>query len=167
MFFISDLHLGHYDIIKCCDRPFLDLEEMNRILIKNWNSVVGIRDTVYFLGDLSFCRTPSTDYWLPKLKGNIVFFRGNHDYSENINFLESAVIMLGGVRFYLTHNPEDIPEYWDGWVIHGHIHNHCGTKHEIVDYEKKLINVSVEQINYKPITAEKILELVNYHSAKD
>ena len=53
-FVISDTHLGHYNIIGYCDRPFETLEEMNETLIQNWNDAIKNNDTVYFLGDLAF-----------------------------------------------------------------------------------------------------------------
>lgn len=54
IFFSSDLHFGHKNIIKYCTRPFESVEEMNKKLIENWNSVVTNDDTVFFLGDAGF-----------------------------------------------------------------------------------------------------------------
>ena len=51
--FTSDLHLGHRGIIRMQDRPFADLKEMNRVLIYNYNAVVGKDDIVYILGDIA------------------------------------------------------------------------------------------------------------------
>ena len=52
IYFTSDMHLGHEAIIRMQNRPFENAEEMNRILIENYNSVVQKNDTVYFLGDI-------------------------------------------------------------------------------------------------------------------
>jgi calcineurin-like phosphoesterase family protein len=54
-FVIADTHFGHENIIKYESRPFKNTEEMNQALIKNWNSVVGEKDIVYFLGDFALC----------------------------------------------------------------------------------------------------------------
>lgn len=40
-FYISDLHLGHKNILAFDNRPFFSLEEMTETIISNWNSVVG------------------------------------------------------------------------------------------------------------------------------
>ena len=54
IYYISDLHFGHYNIIKLCRRPFKDADEMDEILISNWNAIVQPEDTVYILGDLCY-----------------------------------------------------------------------------------------------------------------
>lgn len=41
VFFTSDTHFNHANIIKFCERPFGSIEEMNEALIANWNRVVG------------------------------------------------------------------------------------------------------------------------------
>ena len=57
IFFTSDFHVGHTNVIRFDGRPFKDVDEMNQSLIDNWNSVVGDEDVVFYLGDLSHrCR---------------------------------------------------------------------------------------------------------------
>src|SRR3954452_14523275 len=52
-YFTADLHLGHANIIRYCDRPFADAGEMDAALLNNLNAVVRQEDTLYVLGD--FC----------------------------------------------------------------------------------------------------------------
>ena len=51
-FYISDLHLGHNNIIRLDNRPFKNMTEMETTIINNWNSVVSDNDQVYILGDM-------------------------------------------------------------------------------------------------------------------
>jgi len=53
VFFTSDTHFNHANIIHYCQRPFKDAAEMNEILVANWNRTVSNDDTVFHLGD--FC----------------------------------------------------------------------------------------------------------------
>ena len=39
--FTSDLHIGHANIIRFCNRPYADVNEMNADLIRRYNEVVG------------------------------------------------------------------------------------------------------------------------------
>jgi len=157
IFVISDLHLGHYNIIRYCNRPFNSLNDMNNTLINNWNSTISKHDTVYFLGDLAYGKNSSTDYWLKRLNGNIIFFRGNHDASDNIRFIDSKIVTFESTKFFLTHNPADVPSNWNGWIIHGHAHNNM----PMINYQNKSINVSVEVTNYKPVDIRTILRLIH------
>jgi len=52
--FTADFHLGHANIIKYCERPFRNVLEMNRTIIKKHNERVKKDDIVYFLGDFCF-----------------------------------------------------------------------------------------------------------------
>lgn len=78
-FYIADTHFGHANVIKYDDRPFKDVEEMDAELIRRWNERVSPGDTVHILGDFIW-RPPSR--WneiVPKLHGQKILIRGNHD----------------------------------------------------------------------------------------
>lgn len=156
VFITSDLHLGHVNIIKYCTRPFKDVHEMNNTLVYNWNSTTRKNDIVYFLGDMAYGRNSSTDRWLQKLNGRITFIKGNHDDSNSIRMYDHFIIEFEGIKLYLTHNPVNVPVTWDGWVIHGHVHNNSPDydlkqKNPYINYDKKRVNVSVELTKYKPL----------------
>lgn len=79
--FTSDTHFGHVNILKfnAEQRPFRDTNEMDEEIIRRWNAVVGINDTVYHLGDIAL---GPIDKSLPKIKrlnGYKIAVLGNHD----------------------------------------------------------------------------------------
>jgi calcineurin-like phosphoesterase family protein/2'-5' RNA ligase len=161
IYLISDLHLDHSNIIHYCARPFLssDINEMNSVLVENWNHVIHDTNVVYFLGDLAFGRgARPAEYWLSKLKGKIQFIRGNHEYGVE-NSHEYAILNHHDHHFLLVHDPKHLPIKWDGWVIHGHVHNNDMKNYPFINGEKRTINVGVELTNYRPVSLDYILSL--------
>lgn len=87
-YYTSDLHFGHENIIKFCNRPWTkidingntvpDVESMDEGLINNWNIRINDDDHVYILGDFCFNKTHFIEL-LGKLKGFKHFVLGNHD----------------------------------------------------------------------------------------
>ena len=80
IFFTSDTHFNHTNIIKYAQRPYSDAEEMNEDLIKRWNSVVGKNDIVFHLGDFMFGNINRFWEFRSRLNGKIYLIHGNHDY---------------------------------------------------------------------------------------
>jgi calcineurin-like phosphoesterase family protein/2'-5' RNA ligase len=162
VFFIGDLHLNHDNIIDHVRRPFRSVYEMNKVIVSNWNTTIGKRDVAFFLGDLaSKVGNRWTDYWLSKLNGKIYFIRGNHDDpSARTRLYERVIFKYKGQKFLLLHDPKEIPEDWNGWVIHGHKHDNDTAEYPLINKEKRTVNVGVELLDYKPLPLKKLLKLV-------
>ena len=79
VFFTSDTHFYHANIINFCKRPFANVETMNEALIENWNAVVGANDIVFHLGDFCFGGSAEWTNILNRLNGRIYLIVGNHD----------------------------------------------------------------------------------------
>jgi len=79
IWFTSDLHLGHDNIINLTSRPFSDVEEMDNALISNWNNCVSRTDEVYIVGDLSLKPVDVVESYLRRMNGKKSLVRGNHD----------------------------------------------------------------------------------------
>ena len=163
IFFISDLHLDHANIIKYTNRPFHNVEEMNEALVDNCNNIVRKQDTVYFLGDLTFGkRRRPVDYWLKQLNGKIIFLEGNHEEATSLkNYYskeKNVFLRYGSKEFLLVHDPALKPSDWNGWTIHGHKHNNHPKDFPFIHKKNKTINVSAELVDYTPLNIEKIIK---------
>lgn len=161
MYTVSDLHLGHENIIEYCDRPFDSVEEINETLITNWNARVEAEDTVIYVGDISVAwsdRRPAD--WLADLNGDVVFVEGNHDEPKSIVMHEAYRFEFGGYRFHCVHYPEEIPRDWHGWTIYGHHYNNFPDEYPFLDPTHRRINVSVELTGYQPLALETLVDLI-------
>lgn len=79
IYFTSDTHFGHKNIIKYSQRPFADIQDMDENLIKNWNAIVSDNDTIWHLGDFAFMNSVQFETLLSRLNGHINIVLGNHD----------------------------------------------------------------------------------------
>lgn len=80
IFFTSDTHFSHFNVIKYAKRPFVNVDEMNEEMINRWNAVVTKSDFVYHLGDFAFEKDEAKLIWIiSRLNGEIHLIEGNHD----------------------------------------------------------------------------------------
>jgi calcineurin-like phosphoesterase family protein len=77
--FTSDLHFGHENIIKFCDRPFTDLHHMHTTIVNNINNLVGQDDELWILGDLAMGLLTNTLPITKRIIGKVHLVAGNHD----------------------------------------------------------------------------------------
>lgn len=77
--FTSDLHLGHTNVIRYCDRPFAAVGQMDAALIAVWNATVAPDDEVWVLGDVAMGRIEETLHKVGWLTGTKHLVLGNHD----------------------------------------------------------------------------------------
>jgi calcineurin-like phosphoesterase family protein len=166
VFFCSDHHFGHNNIIKFTDksgnkiRPFDSIEQMHETIIPNHNSVVGKNDIVYFLGDVTFNKK-----YLPllnEMNGEKYLVKGNHDCFNATTYLEYFKDIYGVIKkydFVLTHVPIH-PSQLDRWKlnIHGHLHKDIVLLDNVPD--KRYYNVSMEAINCTPVSLDTIKQFV-------
>lgn len=123
---ISDLHLGHKNILKYSGalRSGTTSEEHDEWIINQWNSVVKKCDLVYVLGDVAFNLEHLKK--LKRMKGQKVLARGNHDIN-NVRHLVNYYADIVGIlsyrgTFWLSHAPVHPAELRGRYNIHGHVH---------------------------------------------
>jgi calcineurin-like phosphoesterase family protein len=131
IWFTSDFHLGHSNIIRFCKRPFANAHEMNEAIVERMNSCVKPDDTLYFLGD--FCLgSPRyvTEYRERLACKTIHFIEGNHDKTPRKlqHFFASwnllAEVYVGKRSIVLCHYAMRVwPHHARGaWHLYGHSH---------------------------------------------
>lgn len=164
IYFTSDLHLGHNNIISLSHRPFSSIEEMNKTLINNWNSWVNKNDTIYILGDIAFkMKVEEVNQLIKKLNGKKILIRGNHDkkYDESLfeEICDFKVIKYNGFVFSLMHYPLlEWPHFFhQGIHLHGHQHNHKDYNLKMREEGIRRYDVGVDANEYRPISIEEIL----------
>ena len=175
-FFTSDTHFYHANIIKFCNRPFKDVEQMNDVMIANWNSVIGKDDTVFHLGD--FCLGGAAEWTkiLDRLNGKIYLIMGNHDL-KNIRqgfisrFEHVAMQMrieIGKKRIYLCHYPFLCFEgsYKDDvWQLFGHVHtrrSNSGIDAGRLQYlYPTQYDVGVDNNNFTPVSFGQVKRIID------
>lgn len=114
IWFTSDPHYYHANVITYCDRPYRhangdpNVEEMNEALVRNWNNVVRPDDTVYCLGDFSLAIRP-VELYTPRLMGTKKLVPGNHDWCHPSNKKSKGGKMAGVIAKYEANGWEVLP----------------------------------------------------------
>lgn len=170
-FVCADLHFFHKNILKYENRPFQDVDDMNKQLIKRWNSVVKKDDIVYVLGDVSFGGTKATRDIVSRLNGRKMLIMGNHDRGRSIakwldigfEWVSPHPVILGEF-VVLMHEP---PQYFNDscpyFYVYGHVH---GTP----DYQSHTEHsacVSIERLNYTPALLDDVISGAAYTIGKE
>lgn len=181
VFFTSDLHFGHENVLRFDNRPFASVEEMDAELVRRWNEKVGKGDLVYVLGDLIWkSRNGDAHNLIRSLNGQIILIKGNHD-----RFLHNAQAKaaLAGIKDYddICVTLEDgsvrrcilshyfIP-FYNGHrhqAIHLHGHSHFTDEADLElnmamelnesGFKNEIYNVGCMYWDYAPVTLAEIL----------
>lgn len=180
IWFTSDTHFGHKNILTFCERPFNSVEEMDNAIIERWNSKVGKDDIVFHLGDFAFASNKRWQDLIYKLNGKIYLILGNHDITrwpgtytmQLFDRVENQMMLKidNKYKVYLNHfpflcydgtyrNPEDCTIQ-----LHGHVHQRIG---DIGKDAQRLqyrfpyqYDVGVDNNNFYPISWEEILKII-------
>ena len=160
----SDLHIGHEKIIPYTKRPFVDVAAMDATLWANWESGVGPHETIVCVGDLALDRGTSTETWTRVRSApgrHKILVVGNHDLTSGgrlrvEGFDEVFGVMTSGGEPPLIWTHAPLPEVPNGYInVHGHIHSQQV-------HRSPHINVSVEQLDYRPVSLPRIRRLAKF-----
>lgn len=181
VWFTSDTHYGHSKVIDYSNRPFKDVDEMNEMMVQNWNAVVRPGDLVYHLGDFSFQPEERAIQTAKRLMGQKYLIFGNHDKrhrkvpefcSQWIWTKDLHGIEVGDTRIVLCHYAMLTwnQSHRGAWQLHGHSH---GSLPE--DPKTLRQDVGVDVWNYQPVSFEELqrvmarreYEPIDHHGLRD
>ena len=184
IFFSSDQHFGHRNVVKFCNRPYADEKEMGKALIENWHNVVGPDDIIVTMGDFFwFNDSQSIKKVVNQLNGTIYMVLGNHDKKESFRRCDpEKLIILDGIshiflrcedenRWYektfeivCCHYPLMTWSHRDRGAINLFGHIHSGWMRSCDDYDQMLplwrgqqLDVGVDNQNFTPVVFEDVL----------
>lgn len=167
VYFTSDTHFGHENIIRFCNRPFRNAEEMNAELIRRWRETVPDDGIIFHLGDFAHGNARIWNDILSALSGRIYLILGNHDmkalrqgYLGRFEHVaQQMTIRVGGQAIVLNHNPFLCygGSYRDVWQLFGHVHS-GPTSHTGLDHPRLKIlfplqyDVGVDNNDFRPVS---------------
>lgn len=178
VYFTSDWHLYHTNIIKYSHRPFRDYKHMNKMLLQNYFDTVKTGDTVFFLGDFTFGRQSRYDEIVDIVKQitdgiNFHVILGNHDHERIVSLFKKYAtsveklkeIKIGDQSITMCHYPmvSYKRSHRNAWQLYGHHHRSTA---DIVQGKKW--NVCVDTTHFKPLSFKELKKImVNRNSNWD
>ena len=158
----SDLHLGHeHSRTVIRERPFPTATAVDEAMMNAWYEEVAAGEAIICLGDVTVDgeALPHHQEWWRKAPGRKWLVLGNHDV-DPVNRIRPFEIDRTAVTLYaagdppllLTHVP--LLQVPPGAVnVHGHVHEQESPT------PNRHVNVSVEQLNYRPAKLSDIRRL--------
>jgi calcineurin-like phosphoesterase family protein len=165
-FFTSDHHFGHANIIKFCNRPFENVDDMNQELIRRWNEKIGKDDEVYHLGDFGLTNKAALSTILDQLNGTIYLIVGNHEGAALENrhkfkwikeYFELKIADKdcpnGVQRIILFHYAMRVwrGDYHGTWHLYGHSHGNLPDKEDVLAFD-----IGVDCHDFYPLSYEEV-----------
>ena len=170
IWFISDFHLCHENIITLQNRPFENTHYMHKHMIEKWNGVVNENDIVFYLGDLFFKNPKKVDEIVNQLKGKIYFVLGNHDKKSRIEKLNRFELIEDYIELTIRDNGKKHTlilfhypilnwnkKHYGTIHLHGHSHG-GGMKTNPTYYQGNVLDVSCEVLDYIPLEFKEIFK---------
>ncbi|MCD8068987.1 MAG: metallophosphoesterase family protein [Lachnospiraceae bacterium] len=168
IYFTSDIHFGHANIIRSCGRPFETADEMDEAIIRNWNGKVKPQDEVYILGDVTMKGPDFAKERLLRLNGTLYLVKGNHDHFVNKNKFDPDLfgwvkdyyqLKVDNRRFILFHYPITEWNYRPQGSIHLHGHQHNKQEYNLKNRENGILryDVGMDANNFTPVSLEEIV----------
>ncbi len=177
--FTSDTHFSDEATLKSDLRPFKDVKQFDKKVIKIWNKQAKKTDTIFVVGDFIDCDGEGFDGWkksilfVKKIKAKVVLILGNNEqrvikyfFNNNFDEFKNYCLNLGfdgvyknldmtmrGKEFYLTHKPMDYK--FGANNLFGHTHAAGGI------YKPFGINVGCDLHHFRLLSEDDIFHFLN------
>ena len=172
IYFSSDWHLGHTNVIKYDNRPFKTVEEMDHAIISNVTKPLKKGNSLYYLGDFALTRSINAmEGYMKALaytEANLFFIRGNHDKKEHIKLYQTYGTYFGeqkkikipdaqadnGVReIVLNHYAMRVwdKSHWGSWHLYGHSHHHLPDDIHSLSFDVGINGWDYQLIDYETV----------------
>jgi calcineurin-like phosphoesterase family protein len=157
VWFTSDTHLGHANVIEHCQRPFASLAEMDDAILGNINALVMPQDILYHLGDFAWKNPKEYRSRIKCRQVHLVI--GNHDrkVAESVGFAsvsgyKELKVGEGRQRIVLCHYAMRVwnQHHRGAWHLYGHSHG------SLPDEGRRAFDVGVDCWAYKPLSLEQV-----------
>lgn len=173
IFFTSDSHFSHANIINLCKRPFKDVNEMNEALIEKWNAKVKPNNEVYHLGDFAYRSGPELEDIVNRLNGRIYLIKGNHEKAVLSNSKIKSRFEWIKDYYELSINDKDAnngiqkiclfhysQRSWNGsyrgaWHLFGHSHGNLDEEPWGLSFD-----IGVDSNNFEPLSYQEVKNIM-------
>jgi len=180
LYFASDYHFWHKNVIRFDGRPFDNVVDMNEELIVKWNNKVNPDDKVYYLGDMAFASKNKTHDLVWRLNGKITMIMGNHDRYQTVSRTNRFEGIYDYGELWVSDGSETLagkptPQHicmshypfmvWNGhhrgsWMLHGHCHN--SLRKNLPDfYNRKIEDMGLNHWNYEPVSYQELKTIMD------
>ena len=159
-YFTADTHFNHTNMIEYCNRPFKDVNEMNNILIQNWNNKVSKGDVVYHLGDFGFSNVEPI---LKQLNGTKILIEGSHDGNNIKKYYKYFAKVSPLIEIHEQNQTIILCHYcmrvwakshYNSWHLYGHSHGR-------LEPIGKSWDVGVDNNNFYPVSFDELKDIIN------
>ena len=169
IWFTADQHYAHSNIVKYCDRPFVDVQEMNYELIRRHNEIVKPSDTIYMIGDVTLNGIETFEDYMNQLNGLIYVLPGSHDHRwlkdfdsklglRNVQLLPALYSLELDNRLVvvLCHYALRVWDrsHYGAISLYGHSHGKLPP-------EGRQMDVGVDCHNFYPVSLDYVLQMLN------
>lgn len=194
IFFTSDIHFGHANIIAYSNRPFGTddervmwndkvnpvpqarkselVREMNEAMVNTINDTVGPNDTLYILGDVSFAKPEVTASLVKRIKCKKILIKGNHDPdTPEFDALFDEVHTFLERNFQISGQKVKIVmchyalRVWNK-SHHGSLHLYGHSHGSLPDAGNRSMDVGMDAVGMRPISLEEVYNAIGTRSLK-